>query len=614
MQSQIQTDIRYRSNGQNVYWPIPFPYANSDSIGVKIIDSTGTENTLTKGVEYQVNGKYVICVVPEGKQIEIWLTTSLEATDMPSNPALPLPGPGHMPAPGYHEYPAPTYPAPLPPLGDPWADRHLGVLSAEVMDLKREVAEGLAIERARECDAQVMRLRAVGKRQADFIQDTAESKLQSALSIMENTSSQHANQLNTMGTTLTRTAQHITDSASAAQRHAIKIIALLARKNGEIKRDLFCIHSQVEKITGLFALTKQQAERVASIIDGLNTSSAQCAEYLSQIEVAKGIVDRDRALVAEDRSAVNQMRTGITVDVDRAAEARTAAEAAARDCAQSLGATQQNAQQAEASAARASNEADRAGNSAQSAQADAASAQNARSAVEELAQTVAADKATVVSIKDDAEAAVHAVAVELITQEVVQEAADVAAAQAAAQATQQAQASATSAHECAIAARNSKEDALTAQAAAEDAARTARDNASVTAANVAVTQENADNASRQAESAESFAQRAEAASVGAKADADRAEAAADTVVNAVDSKLNALYLNSVNAAKEFYRLSDRETRLELALIDAGISIDFLPVPPINTNPGGGSSPYSNTNFVQTFENALAGQPGAGFGG
>ena len=74
----LQTSVRYASDGTSAVWHIPFPYRTPADVGVKLIDNGGLEKALTCGKEYVINGSSVMCVVPAGCSIVLWLCAPLD--------------------------------------------------------------------------------------------------------------------------------------------------------------------------------------------------------------------------------------------------------------------------------------------------------------------------------------------------------------------------------------------------------------------------------------------------------------------------------------------------------------------------------------------------------
>ena len=74
----LQTSVRYASDGSAAVWHIPFPFRTAADVGVKLIDDGGLEKTLTCGKEYVINGNSVMCVVPAGCSIVLWLCAPLD--------------------------------------------------------------------------------------------------------------------------------------------------------------------------------------------------------------------------------------------------------------------------------------------------------------------------------------------------------------------------------------------------------------------------------------------------------------------------------------------------------------------------------------------------------
>lgn len=75
----LQTSVRYASDGTSAVWHVPFPFASPADVGVKLIAADGRERRLTQGTDYVVSGGSVMCVVPAGESIVIWLDAPVEA-------------------------------------------------------------------------------------------------------------------------------------------------------------------------------------------------------------------------------------------------------------------------------------------------------------------------------------------------------------------------------------------------------------------------------------------------------------------------------------------------------------------------------------------------------
>ena len=75
----LQTSVRYASDGESAVWHVPFPYASPGDVGVKLISADGQERRLSMGTDYVINGSAVMCVVPSGCSIVLWLDAPLDA-------------------------------------------------------------------------------------------------------------------------------------------------------------------------------------------------------------------------------------------------------------------------------------------------------------------------------------------------------------------------------------------------------------------------------------------------------------------------------------------------------------------------------------------------------
>lgn len=75
----LQTSVRYASDGTSAVWHVPFPFASPADVGVKLIAADGQERRLSQGADYVINGSAVMCVVPSGCSIAIWLDAPIDA-------------------------------------------------------------------------------------------------------------------------------------------------------------------------------------------------------------------------------------------------------------------------------------------------------------------------------------------------------------------------------------------------------------------------------------------------------------------------------------------------------------------------------------------------------
>ncbi len=579
LNAMFQTDVKYTSDGKTVWWPIPFPYTTVADVGVKTIDvSTGVETTLRIGEDYQIKDKHVFAVVPRGKQLEIWLTTSLDAV-MPALPDI-LPHHHDMPigVPGVG--PAVPLPHPVPPLGDPFADRHLGVLSAEVMELRRQIQEGIAIERARECDGQVQRLKIVGKQQVDRMEAATDARLQGAVTTIQTTAQSCIDNLNATSQTLSNTAQTVYNSANAAQRDALITIDRLTSKSNEVKADLVTCESKVEDAKSAAAEARQYANQAVTSASDLDVAVSRCGQLQGQMAA-------DLQIVESDKLSVQQMRDDVNSSIALANVAKTEIEShivEVRDAATRTAVDRAAAETAAANAAA----------DAVAARTDAVAVAEAKNSVEVSAEAVAADKAAVAadrayvdSVKNNAEQAVHDVAVDMLTPGVVQDAANAAASAA----TAQAQQSADRAYEHALAAKTAKEEALAAQTATETSRGAAE--ASATAAATS-----AGEAMTRAQWAKNFAERAETAGTKAESEANRAESIANGLAgDPSEADFLGTYIEHFTNVAGLPE--DANTDFSGTYEEHMNSGEDTLVPPVN--PGNNNDPY---NFVKDFEDAL----------
>lgn len=75
----LQTSVRYASDGTSAVWHVPFPFASPADVGVKRIAADGQERRLTLGTDYVVSGSAVMCVVPAGCSLALWLDAPIDA-------------------------------------------------------------------------------------------------------------------------------------------------------------------------------------------------------------------------------------------------------------------------------------------------------------------------------------------------------------------------------------------------------------------------------------------------------------------------------------------------------------------------------------------------------
>jgi len=75
---EYQRSVTYVSDGRNAMWHLPFPFLNPSDIGVRLIDENGIEKQLTTPNEFIAYWDYVVCVVPVGWRIRLWLIPPIE--------------------------------------------------------------------------------------------------------------------------------------------------------------------------------------------------------------------------------------------------------------------------------------------------------------------------------------------------------------------------------------------------------------------------------------------------------------------------------------------------------------------------------------------------------
>lgn len=72
---------RYAGGGNNAAWFVPFPYGNDAEVAVSLVGADGQERRLKQGSDYLLSGNQVICIVPEGAILVIWLNASPEQAE-----------------------------------------------------------------------------------------------------------------------------------------------------------------------------------------------------------------------------------------------------------------------------------------------------------------------------------------------------------------------------------------------------------------------------------------------------------------------------------------------------------------------------------------------------
>lgn len=93
----LQTSVRYASDGTTAVWHVPFPYTVTSDVGVKMIAADGRERRLVEGTDYVISGSAVMCVVPAGQSICIWLDAPIDAAMTTARMAAIAPAPVALP-------------------------------------------------------------------------------------------------------------------------------------------------------------------------------------------------------------------------------------------------------------------------------------------------------------------------------------------------------------------------------------------------------------------------------------------------------------------------------------------------------------------------------------
>lgn len=75
----INTAVRYCHEPGNFVWPIPFPYGSVNDVGVRLLDEAQAGRRLVYEADYTISDGKVMCIVPPGRQLEIWLDAPYEA-------------------------------------------------------------------------------------------------------------------------------------------------------------------------------------------------------------------------------------------------------------------------------------------------------------------------------------------------------------------------------------------------------------------------------------------------------------------------------------------------------------------------------------------------------
>lgn len=70
----MQTLVRYEYMAGRFAWPIPFPFTLESDVGVNLCDSLGRERALALGKDYIIQNGNVICVLPAGHSLIVYLS------------------------------------------------------------------------------------------------------------------------------------------------------------------------------------------------------------------------------------------------------------------------------------------------------------------------------------------------------------------------------------------------------------------------------------------------------------------------------------------------------------------------------------------------------------
>ena len=76
--AEYKTSVEYVSDGRNAMWHLPFPFLKPSDIGVRLTDLNGLDHCLSTPNEFIAYWDYIVCVVPVGWRISIWLIPPLE--------------------------------------------------------------------------------------------------------------------------------------------------------------------------------------------------------------------------------------------------------------------------------------------------------------------------------------------------------------------------------------------------------------------------------------------------------------------------------------------------------------------------------------------------------
>ena len=76
--TKFKVEVTYVSDGRGAMWQLPFPFLHPSDIGVRLIDTLGIYHEKHTPDEFVVYWDFIVCVVPVGWRIKIWLIPPLE--------------------------------------------------------------------------------------------------------------------------------------------------------------------------------------------------------------------------------------------------------------------------------------------------------------------------------------------------------------------------------------------------------------------------------------------------------------------------------------------------------------------------------------------------------
>lgn len=332
----FQTEAVYMADGRTAAWHVPFPYSKPADVGVKVIDSEGLETVLALGADYTLQGDKVFCFVPAGKKLKVWLTVSVEEV---------VAGLQHAPVfPGFPAFPG----APVPPGFPPPPPPGLGRLIHEVEELKRVQEEGLAIQRARETDAQIQALKAQGQEEQDGVRSVAASAKSCAVSTIQTTAQHGVEVIEAKTHAMEESAAALKKVADCAEQKARKTLEFLSEKQNELQQEIASAGGSARDAADSAvqaALCRDQAcacrSEAADSAGEARTQAQAAAGLKADTQGLKEDVEEMLASVQQtasdiDAAIVNAGSELLTPEVTAAAAAaaETAAEAAAADVAE----------------------------------------------------------------------------------------------------------------------------------------------------------------------------------------------------------------------------------------------------------------------------------------